>query len=171
MARSPTPFVAEIVMFDPFADISDDVKRVESFTDLADRSDIVTVHLPWTGETYHLVNEETLCSTKSDALLVNVRRGRLVDEKELADRLNAGRLAGAALDVLSDEPPVPSHPLLSPPNTILTPHVAWLSSRGQDRLQRWTVNAMLDVLHDRPLTHGRTAVAVSPIAANKEGES
>lgn len=159
VAERMRPFVAEVLAFDPAVDeLPEGIRRAETLEELLEASDIVTLHMPLTPTTRNAIDDQALRGMKPTALLVNVARGGLVDEPALARALEAGRLGGAALDVLSEEPPPPDHPLLSTPRTILTPHVAWLSARGQARLKSWTVKAMLDVLEGRPPAHGRVAV-------------
>lgn len=104
--------------------------------DFFQSSDAVTLHCPLTPETHHLVNSESLKKLPAGAFLVNTGRGDLVDESALADALRSGHLGGAALDVLSREPPPPDHPLLDPaiPNLIITPHSAWSSRESRERL-------------------------------------
>jgi glyoxylate reductase/D-3-phosphoglycerate dehydrogenase len=85
---------------------------------------VVTVHVPLSATTRHLIDAGALALMKHTAVLVNTSRGELVDEAALADALRNGRIGGAGLDVLSEEPPPGDHPLLSTPDTVLTPHVA-----------------------------------------------
>jgi phosphoglycerate dehydrogenase-like enzyme len=87
-------------------------------------ADAVTVHVPLNAQTRHLIDAESLSLMKPTAVLVNTARGGLVDEEALAAALDAGRLLGAGLDVLSVEPPPIDHPLLERPDVILTPHTA-----------------------------------------------
>ena len=97
-------------------------------------SDVVSLHCPLTPQTERLVNAATLATMKPTAFLVNTARGGLVDEAALAAALDAGRLAGAGLDVLSVEPPPASNPLLTARNCIITPHVAWATRQARQRL-------------------------------------
>jgi glycerate dehydrogenase len=101
------------------------------FEELLRESDVVTLHAPLTDETRHLVGARELGLMKPTALLINTARGLLVDEAALAEALRAGRIAGAGVDVLGNEPPREGNPLLESglPNLIVTPHVAW-ASRG-----------------------------------------
>lgn len=92
--------------------------------DLLARSDVVTVHVPLSDQTRHLIDARALALMKPTAVLVNTSRGGLVDEGALYDALVAGKLTGAGLDVLSQEPASADHPLFTLPNTVLTPHVA-----------------------------------------------
>jgi phosphoglycerate dehydrogenase-like enzyme len=92
--------------------------------ELLERADVVTVHVPLSATTRHLIDAGALALMKHTAVLVNTSRGELVDEAALADALRNGRIGGAGLDVLSEEPPPGDHPLLSTPDTVLTPHVA-----------------------------------------------
>lgn len=95
-----------------------------SLEDLLARADVVTVHVPLSSATRHLIDARALARMKPTAVLVNTARGDLVDEAALAEALRSGRIGGAGLDVLSAEPPPADHPLLSTPNTVLTPHMA-----------------------------------------------
>jgi glycerate dehydrogenase len=98
------------------------------------RSDVISLHCPLTPETEGLVNAQRIELMKPQALLVNTGRGPLVVEAELAAALNAGRIGGAALDVLSSEPPKPDNPLLSAKNCFVTPHLAWATHAARTRL-------------------------------------
>lgn len=97
-------------------------------------SDVVTLHCPLTPETKELINAARLAQMKPTAFLINTARGALVNEADLADALNHGRLAGAGLDVLSVEPPPASNPLLQAKNCIVTPHIAWATRNARARL-------------------------------------
>jgi len=97
-------------------------------------SDIVSLHCPLTPETDGLVSAERIALMRPDSYLINTARGGLVDEAALAEALNSGRIAGAALDVLSTEPPCEDNPLLTARNCLVTPHVAWASRAARERL-------------------------------------
>ena len=97
-------------------------------------SDIVSLHCPLTDDTRHLINAATLARMKPTALLINTSRGPLINEADLADALRHNRIAGAALDVLSAEPPHPDNPLLTAPNCLITPHQAWATRAARTRL-------------------------------------
>jgi glycerate dehydrogenase len=97
-------------------------------------SDVVSLHCPLTPQTANLVNARRLSLMKPTAFLLNTSRGPLVDEPALADALNSGRIAGAALDVLSKEPPRADNPLLTARNCLITPHLAWATRAARSRL-------------------------------------
>lgn len=97
-------------------------------------SDVVSLHCPLTEETRGLVSRERLAMMKPTAFLINTARGAVVDEAALAQALNEGRLAGAGVDVFTQEPPAPDHPLLGAKNCVLTPHVAWATREARERL-------------------------------------
>lgn len=97
-------------------------------------ADIISLHCPLTPESQQLVNRERLGWMKPSALLINTSRGQLIDEAALADALNAGKIAGAALDVLSAEPPKGGNPLFAARNCLITPHIAWATRAARSRL-------------------------------------
>ena len=98
------------------------------------RSDVVSLHCPLTPETKQFINAERLALMKPTAFLLNTSRGPLLDESAVAVALNASRIAGAGLDVLSVEPPPADHPLLTAKNCLITPHIAWASRAARARL-------------------------------------
>lgn len=97
-------------------------------------SDAVSLHCPLTPETRGLAGERLLSLMKPTAFLINTSRGAVVDSRALADALNAGRLAGAGLDVMEQEPPRADDPLLTAKNCVITPHIAWASREARERL-------------------------------------
>ena len=109
------------------------------FTDLATlfrQSDVISLHCPLTPQTKNLLNKERLGLMKPTAFLLNTSRGALIDEQALADALNSGRIAGAAVDVLSVEPPPAENPLLRAKNCLVTPHIAWATRAARARLMQ-----------------------------------
>ena len=108
--------------------------RFVDLDSLLAESDVVSLHCPLTPATQNLMNADRLARMKPTAFLLNTSRGPLIDEPALAHALNEGRLAGAALDVLSAEPPAADNPLLTARNCILTPHIAWATLAARRRL-------------------------------------
>jgi glycerate dehydrogenase len=102
--------------------------------ELLRESDVVSLHSPLFDDTRGMINARTLALMKPMAFLINTSRGPLVVDRDLADALNAGRLAGAGLDVLSVEPPAGDNPLLTARNCLVTPHIAWATRDARSRL-------------------------------------
>ena len=98
-----------------------------AFAEVLRAADVLSLHCPLTDTTRHMIDAAALRAMKRSALLINTARGALIDEAALADALRTGEIAGAAIDVLSKEPPARDHPLLAAdvPNLVITPHVAW----------------------------------------------
>jgi D-3-phosphoglycerate dehydrogenase / 2-oxoglutarate reductase len=132
------PWFGGVVGYDPY--LPDDawpagVERLE-LPELFARSNAVTLHLPLTPETQGLVGADLLGRMPAGSFLVNTARGGLVQLDAVAQALADGRLAGAGLDVLPQEPPPADHPLLADPRALLTPHVAWYSAEAEVELRR-----------------------------------
>jgi D-3-phosphoglycerate dehydrogenase len=114
-----------------------------------ERADFVTLHVPYSQATHHLVDAGLLAKMRPSAYLVNTSRGAVVDETALARALSEGRIAGAALDVFDKEPPDPDNALLRLPNVILTPHSAALTKECVARMAVDAAEGVLDVLQGR----------------------
>lgn len=108
--------------------------------------DVVSLHCPLTPSTQEMVNAERLKTMKPNAILINTGRGPLVNEQDLADALNEGRIAAAGLDVLSVEPARADNPLLSARNCFITPHIAWATKEARTRLMNIAVNNLKSYL-------------------------
>lgn len=124
-------------------------------TALLQRSDIVLLHCPLTKETRGLIDAKTISNMKPNALLINLARGPVVVSEDLSAALNAGRIAGAAIDVFDKEPPLPiDEPLLHAKNTLLTPHIAFATKESMvlraqivfDNLRAWLKGAPVNVI-------------------------
>lgn len=126
-----------------------------SLDELLEESDVVSLHCPLTAETEKIINAETIAKMKDGAFLINTARGALVDEEALAAALLSGKLAGAGLDVLQNEPPEADHPLMHIDNCIITPHIAWapydsrrrLLEIAQDNIEAWMEGVSKNVVN------------------------
>jgi phosphoglycerate dehydrogenase-like enzyme len=114
-------------------------------------SDIVTLHIPLTPETEHMIGARELAKMRPTAILINTARGRIVDEKALVEVLRKRRIAGAGLDVFEKEPLPMDSPLLDLDNILLTPHIAFLSEESMDECTRVCIENVQSFLEGRPL--------------------
>ncbi len=110
----------------------------------------MTLHCPLGDATRGLVNAARLATMRANALLLNAGRGPLIDERDLADALERGVIAGAGLDVLSQEPPLADNPLLGAPNCVITPHNAWLTLAARRRAMRISAENVRGILSGTP---------------------
>ena len=128
VASRAQAFGARGLFYDPRDRLGKDIAGLDlrrcSFDEVLSGSDIVSLHMPGTHDTHHLINPETIGHMKHGAILINTARGSLVDQAALCDALKSGRLSGAGLDCFEVEPPPVDDTLLSLPNVVLTPHVA-----------------------------------------------
>ncbi|MEP6608381.1 MAG: hydroxyacid dehydrogenase [Burkholderiaceae bacterium] len=142
VAKRYRVFGGPVLAYDPYFDHaaadSVGVRRVE-LDALLHQSDIVSLHCEMNPQTKRLINVETLAQMKDGALLINTARGGLVDQDALLAALNGGRLAGAALDVFSEEPPLAGDPVLSHPRVFPTPHVAAFTHESIYRESAWAL--------------------------------
>ena len=128
VASRAQAFGARGLFYDPSDKLDRDVSGLDlqrgSFEEVLQGSDIITLHLPGTHDSRHLINAETIAMMRPGAVLINTARGLLVDQVALCDALKSGRLSGAGLDCFEVEPPPVEETLLSLPNVVLTPHSA-----------------------------------------------
>jgi D-3-phosphoglycerate dehydrogenase / 2-oxoglutarate reductase len=132
---------------------ADDGTPFVTLDDLLARAHAVTLHVPYSPATHHLLNETRLRRMRHDALLVNTARGGLVDTAALVRVLDEGHLAGAALDVLESEPPAPDDPVVRHPRIVVTPHAGWYSEESVTVLKQTCVRNALDALQGRDVTY------------------
>jgi D-3-phosphoglycerate dehydrogenase / 2-oxoglutarate reductase len=147
-------FDCNILAFDPYAAAGhwNDLPhtRMHSLHDLLPQVDLLTLHLPLTEQSFHLIGRPELALMKSDCVLINVSRGGIIDEQALFESLRSGHLFGAGLDVFEVEPPPPDYPLLSLPNVIATPHAAGGTHETQERSSLQVARQVIDVLNGLP---------------------
>lgn len=121
------------------------------FDTLLAQSDVITLHCPLFPETNHLINQNSLSKMKQGAILLNTARGPIIDEQAVADALRSGKLGGAAVDVVSEEPMKADNPLLKAPNCIITPHMAWAAIETRQRILDVTMKNIQCFLDGRPI--------------------
>jgi D-3-phosphoglycerate dehydrogenase len=135
-----------------------------TFDDVIARSDAITVHVPKTKSTTGLINAAVIERMKPSAFLLNVARGGVIDEADLAAALKAGRIAGAGIDVYTAEPPT-GNPLLDAPNTVLTPHLGASTEEAQVAVAEEVAEQILEVLDGRPAKYAVNAPLLTPETA------
>ena len=123
----------------------------QSLDELLQESDVVSIHCPLFEETRGLINMDRLKKMKKTAFLINTSRGPVVVEEDLAEALNKGIIAGAGLDVLSQEPPAKDNPLLTAKNCIITPHIAWATKEARQRLMKIATDNLKAYLEGKPI--------------------
>jgi D-3-phosphoglycerate dehydrogenase len=157
LARMSRGIFGRIRAFDPYVSQWDEtelaVERSPDLRDLLRQADFISLHAPLTEDSRGLLSEKEFQEMKPTASLVNTARGGLIDETALAKALESGRLAGAALDVLTEEPPPEDHPLLSFPQVFYTPHLAWYSKTSGVELRRRAAEEGLRVLRGEAPRH------------------
>lgn len=112
------------------------IRKAASYEELFATADVLSLHCPLTPDTKHLVNAAHLALMKPTAIVINTGRGPLVDEQALAEALNAGRIAAAGVDVLTQEAPREGSPLIGASNCYITPHIAWATGAARKRLMQ-----------------------------------
>ena len=153
LALKAQPLGMKVLVYDPYLDaavIAHHGAEAVSFDKLLAEADAISIHVPLTPETHDLIGERELVRMKPTAFLINTSRGGIVDEQALAVALGEGKLGGAALDVLSVEPPPPDHPLRQAPNIILTPHLAFYSKESVIELQTKAAEEVARALKGEP---------------------
>ncbi|MGL1886545.1 MAG: D-2-hydroxyacid dehydrogenase [Reichenbachiella sp.] len=118
----------------PKPELENESCKAVSLDKLFAQSDFISLHCPLTPDTQHLINKDSIDKMKEGVMIINTSRGPLVHEQDLSDALNAGKVAAAAVDVVSVEPIDPNNPLLKANNCIITPHIAWAPKEARQRL-------------------------------------
>lgn len=126
-----------------------EIKKME-IDELFSECDVVSLHCPLTPDTFELVNERRLSMMKPTAILINTGRGALINEQDLANALNSGKLYAAGIDVLSSEPPHEDNPLLSAKNCYITPHIAWATYESRERLMNIAISNLQAYISGNP---------------------
>ena len=147
-ARIALAFGMKVAVFTskPQSDLPEGVIKMD-LDQLFSTCDVVSLHCPLTPSTKEMVNAKRLNLMKPNAILINTGRGPLVNEQDLADALNEGRIMAAGIDVLSIEPAEPSNPLLSARNCFITPHIAWATKEARTRLMQIAVSNLKEFLN------------------------
>ena len=122
----------------------------KSMEEILSACDVISLHCPLTPDTHHLINSQTLQQMKPSAILINTGRGPLIDDQAVADALAEGRLAAFCADVLTEEPPKATNPLLAQPNAFTTPHIAWASTEARIRLLHIAIDNVRSFLSGHP---------------------
>ena len=122
----------------------------KSMEEILSACDVISLHCPLTPDTRHLINSQTLKKMKPSAILINTGRGPLIDDQAVADALAEGRLAAFCADVLTEEPPKATNPLLAQPNAFTTPHIAWASTEARIRLLHIAIDNVRSFLSGHP---------------------
>ena len=152
-------FGCKLIGYDPFAKKLQGIE-LTTFESVLKESDVVSIHMPSTPETNGSINAATLKLMKPDAILINVGRGEVINESDLITALKAKVIAGAALDVRAQEPPVKAE-METIPNLILTPHVAGITNESQLRINEILTSNIAKVLKNESATHAVGALKVS----------
>jgi D-3-phosphoglycerate dehydrogenase len=163
VARKAKAFNLRLFGYDPFVSPEDmallGVQKADDLATCVPEADFMSIHVPLTSATRHMVNRDLLAKMKSTAYLINVGRGPVVDQKALYDALTQGIIAGAALDVLTEEPPERNDPLLKLDNVIFTPHFAGDTKEAKHRCSLTLATEVIKVLNG-----GSSANVVNPKA-------
>lgn len=153
------PLGFKTAAYDPFVSAEDmaavGVQKM-NLEEIISEADYLSVHVPLIDDTFHLINEERLKQMKRNAVIINTARGPIIDEKALAEALEKGIIAGAALDVTEDEPVSIDSPLLKMDNVIITPHSAWYSEEAMIELRQKAAKNIVQVLNGEKTPYALT---------------
>ena len=149
VARIAEAFGMNVLVHDVF-EIKDGTYPNTNLHKLLEQSDVVSLHCPLTEDNRNLINAQTLAYMKKSALLINTARGGLVDEKALFEALDSQSIAGAGVDVLSEEPPQRGNILINARNIIITPHSAWSTLQARQRLVDETAHNIRAFIEGKP---------------------
>ena len=152
-AKIAQAFGLNVLAFDSYQNpaLLSDTCRYVSLDELLANSDIISLHCPLSDSTKEIINKNTISKMKNGVMIINTSRGPLVDEQDLCDSLNSGKVAGAAVDVVSAEPIAATNPLLKAKNCIITPHIAWAPKESRTRLMNIVVENLAAYAAGKPV--------------------
>ena len=137
---------------DPYpTDAGREIADYVELDELYKKSDVISLHCNLTDDNYGMINGESISKMKDNVIIINNSRGQLVNERDLADALNEGRVQAAGLDVVSTEPIMPDNPLLKAKNCIITPHISWASLECRDRIMNISADNLKGYLEGVPV--------------------
>jgi len=142
----------KVLAYDIFeSDAGREIGEYVTLDRLLAEADVITLHCNLTPENTGMINKETIAKMKDGVILINNARGQLIVEQDLADALNSGKLAGAALDVVSTEPIRKDNPLLNAKNCVITPHISWAPKESRQRIMDCTVSNVKAFMDGNPV--------------------
>jgi D-3-phosphoglycerate dehydrogenase len=167
VARRGLGLEMHVVAADPF--VPDERVRAigadpVTFDELLTRADFISVHVPLTPATRGLIGTEQIAAMKDGVRLLNVARGGIIDEQALADAVASGKVAGAAIDVFTEEPAAPANPVLANPRIIVTPHLGASTAEAQERVAMDVAEQIVDIFNGRPARYAVNAPMIAPEA-------
>ncbi len=141
-----------VAVYDAYEDksLETDMLRYTTLENLLATADVISLHCPLFESTKGIINKASIAKMKDGVMIINTSRGPLIDENDLAMALKAGKVAGAAVDVLSAEPPTADNPLMHTENCIITPHIAWAPKESRQRLMDTAVDNLEKFLAKNP---------------------
>ncbi|QXM06607.1 D-2-hydroxyacid dehydrogenase [Crassaminicella indica] len=153
VAEIAKAFDMKVLAFDeyPKKELESESLKYVELDELFKKSDVISLHCPLFESTKGIIYKENIAKMKDGVMIINTSRGPLIVEKDLAEALNSGKVAGAAIDVLSEEPPSIDNPLLSAKNCIITPHIAWAPKEARERLMNIAVDNLKQFLEGNPI--------------------
>ena len=134
MAEIAKAFRMNVIVHTAHPEKYGDLQEFVTLDEIWERSDIISLHSPMNKDTERIIRQENISKMKDGVIIINVSRGGLIDENDLAEALKSGKVAAAAADVVTVEPMCEDNPLLTAPNMCLTPHIAWASIEARQRL-------------------------------------
>ena len=129
----------------------DELAKFVTVDELFENSDVIAMHCPLLPETEGMINKDSIAKMKPNVIIINNSRGQLVNEQDLADALNSGRVYAAGLDVVSSEPIRPDNPLLAAKNCFITPHISWAPKEARSRIIKATAENLEAFLSGAPV--------------------
>ncbi len=144
-------FGMDVLVYDKLMSLDNEIIEYTDLPDLYARADFVSLHCPLTADNEKMLNKHAFDAMKDGVVIINTSRGGLIDEQDLKDALDSGKVAFAAVDVVSEEPIKTDNPLMSAKNCIITPHIAWAPKESRKRLMDTAVMNLLSFLDGEPI--------------------